>query len=101
LGGKTRTLALDAKLGFHRPHLVKEREKQFYEENHVKKGWKDRFDYGIDTYDLAMLHMVKSIEYMLNRGVDIDFILKIYSTSSYDIWEPFRDELLEAGILTE
>ena len=101
LGGKTRTLAPDAKLGFHRPHLVKEREKQFYEENHVKKGWKDRFDYGIDTYDLAMLHMVKSIEYMLNRGVDIDFILKIYSTSSYDIWEPSRDELLEAGVLTE
>ena len=101
LGGKTRTLAPDAKLGFHRPHLVKEREKQFYAENHVKKGWKDRFDYGIDTYDLAMLHMVKSIEYMLSRGVDIDFILKRYSTSSYDIWHPSREELLEAGVLTE
>jgi len=101
LGGKTRTLVLGAKLGFHRPHLVKEREKQFYEENHVKKGWKDRFDYGIDTYDLAMLHMVKSIEYMLNRGVNIDFILKRYSTSSYDIWYPSKAELLEAGVLTE
>lgn len=101
LGGKTRTLALGAKLGFHRPHLVKEREKQFYEENHVKRGWKDRFDYGIDTYDLAMLHMVKSIDYMLSRGVDIDFILKRYSTSSYDIWHPSREELLEAGVLTE
>ena len=101
LGGKTRTLALGAKLGFHRPHLNKEREKQFYEENHVKKGWKDRFDYGIDTYDLAMLHMVKSIDYMLSRGVDIDFILKRYSTSSYDIWHPSREELLEAGVLTE
>jgi len=101
LGGKTRTLALGAKLGFHRPHLNKEREKQFYEENHVKKGWKDRFDYGIDTYDLAMLHMVKSIEYMLNRGVNIDFILKRYSTSSYDIWYPSKAELLEAGVLTK
>ena len=101
LGGKTRTLAPGAKLGFHRPHLVKEREKQFYKENHVKKGWKDRFDYGIDTYDLAMLHMVKSIEYMLNRGVNIDFILKRYSTSSYDIWYPSKAELLEAGVLTE
>ena len=101
LGGKTRTLALGAKLGFHRPHLNKEREKQFYEENHVKKGWKDRFDYGIDTYDLAMLHMVKSIEYMLNRGVNIDFILKRYSTSSYDIWYPSKAELLEAGVLTD
>ena len=101
LGGKTRTLAPGAKLGFHRPHLVKEREKQFYEENHVKKGWKDRFDYGIDTYDLAMLHMVKRIEYMLSRGVDIDFILKKYTTSSYDIWHPSKEELLKAGVLTK
>ena len=101
LGGKTRTLAPGAKLGFHRPHLVKEREKQFYEENHVKKGWKDRFDYGIDTYDLAMLHMVKRIEYMLSRGVDIDFILKKYTTSSYDIWHPSKEKLLEAGVLTK
>jgi len=101
LGGKIRTLAPGAKLGFHRPHLVKEREKQFYEENHVKKGWKDRFDYGIDTYDLAMLHMVKRIEYMLSRGVDIDFILKKYTTSSYDIWHPSKEELLKAGVLTK
>ena len=101
LGGKTRTLGQGAKLGFHRPHLVKEREEKFYEENHVKKGWNDRFDYGIDTYDLAMLHMVKSIEYMLNRGVDIDFILKRYLTSSYDIWYPSKAELLEAGVLTK
>ena len=101
LGGKTRTLARGAKLGFHRPHLVKEREQKFYEENHIKKGWKDRFDYGIDTYDLAMLHMVKGIEYMLSRGVDIDFILKKYTTSSYDIWYPSKEELLEAGVLTK
>ena len=101
LGGKTRTLAPGAKLGFHRPHLVKEREQKFYEENHIKKGWKDRFDYGIDTYDLAMVHMAKSIEYMLSRGVDIDFILKKYSTSSYDMWYPSREELLEAGVVTE
>ena len=101
LGGKTRTLAPGAKLGFHRPYLVKEREMQFYEENHVEKGWKDRFDYGIDTYDSAMLHMVKRIEYMLSRGVYIDFILKKYTTSSYDIWHPSKEKLLEAGVLTK
>ena len=101
LGGKIRTLAPGAKLGFHRPYLVKEREMQFYEENHVKKGWKDPFDKGLDNYDSAMLHMVKGIEYMLSRGVDIEFILKRYSTSSYDMWYPSRGELLEAGVLTK
>jgi hypothetical protein len=38
---------------------------------------------------------------MRSRGVDMDFILKIYSTSSYDIWYPSKAELLEAGILTK
>ena len=67
----------------------------------MKKGWKDRFDYGIDTYDLAMVHMVNSIEYMLGRGVEIDFILKRYSIISYDMWYPSKEELLKAGVLTK
>jgi len=34
-----------------------------------------------------------------SRGVEMDFILKIYSISSYDMWEPSREELVEAGVL--
>ncbi|CAI8244489.1 Uncharacterised protein [marine metagenome] len=101
LGGKTRSLAPNAKLGFHRPSLVKEREKQFYEENRVKKGWKDRYDYSLDTYDEAIVQMLEGINYMLSRGVDIDFILKKYSTDSNDIWYPSKEELLEARVLAK
>jgi hypothetical protein len=52
-------------------------------------------------YDVAMQDMLEGIKFMRSRGVDMDFILKIYSTSSYDIWEPTRNELLDAGVLTE
>jgi len=45
--------------------------------------------------------MLEGIKFMRSRGVEMDFILKIYSTSSYDMWEPSPDELLEAGVLTE
>ena len=44
---------------------------------------------------------MEGITFLRGRGVDMDFILKIYSTSSYDMWEPSRDELLEAGVLPE
>ena len=44
---------------------------------------------------------MEGITFLRGRGVDMDFILKIYSTSSYDMWEPSRDELLGAGVLTE
>jgi len=101
LGGKSRKLATGAKLGFHRPWIVKEREKRLYEANRVEEKWEDEFDYVTMIYDVAMQNMLEGIKFMRSRGVDMDFILKIYSTSSYDIWVPSREELLEAGILTE
>ena len=101
LGGKSRKLADGAKLGFHRPWIVKEREKRLYEANRVEEKWEDEFDYVTMIYDIAMQNMLENIKFMRSRGVDMDFILKIYSTSSYDIWEPSRDELLEAGVLTK
>ena len=101
LGGKSRKLADGAKLGFHRPWIVKERERRLYEANRVKEKWEDEFDYVTMIYDIAMQNMLEGIKFMRSRGVDMDFILKIYSTGSYDMWEPSREELLEAGVLTE
>ena len=101
LGGKSRKLADGAKLGFHRPWIVKEREKRLYEANRVEEKWEDEFDYVTMIYDIAMQNMLESIKFMRGRGVDMDFILKIYSTSSYDIWEPSREELVASGVLTE
>ena len=101
LGGKSRILAPGGTLGFHRPWIVKEREKRFYEANRVEEKWEDEFDYVTMIYDVAMQDMLEGIKFMRSRDVDIEFILKIYSTSSYDLWEPSREELLEAGVLTE
>ena len=101
LGGKSRMLAPGATLGFHRPWIVKESEKRFYEANRIKENWEEEFDYVPWIYDVAIGDVVEGITFLRSRGVEMDFILKIYSTSSYDIWEPARDELLEAGVLTE
>ena len=101
LGGKSRKLADGAKLGFHRPWIVKEREKRLYEANRVEEKWEDEFDYVAMIYDIAMQNMLENIKFMRSRGVDMDFILKIYSTSSYAMWEPSREELVASGVLTE
>ena len=101
LGGKSRMLAPGATLGFHRPWIVKESEKRFYEANRIKEKWEEEFDYVPWIYDVAIGDVVEGITFLRGRGVEMDFILKIYSTSSYDMWEPSREELLEAGVLTE
>ena len=82
LGGKSRKLATGAKLGFHRPWIVKEREKRLYEANRVEEKWEDEFDYVTMIYDVAMQDMLEGIKFMRSRGVNMDFILKIYSTST-------------------
>ena len=89
-------LAPGATLGFHRPWIVKESEKRFYEANRIKEKWEEEFDYVPWIYDVAIGDVVEGITFLRGRGVDMDFILKIYSTSSYDMWEPSRDELLES-----
>ena len=101
LGGKSRILAPGGTLGFHRPWIVKEREKRLYEANRVEEKWEDEFDYVTMIYDVAMQDMLEGIKFMRSRDVDIGFILKIYSTSSYDMWEPSREELVASGVLTE
>ena len=101
LGGKSRKLADGAKLGFHRPWIVKEREKRLYEANRVEEKWEDEFDYVTMIYDVAMQDMLEGIKFMRSRGVNMDFILKIYSTSSYDMWEPSRERLVASGVLTD
>ena len=101
LGGKSRMLAPGATLGFHRPWIVKESEKRFYEANRIKEKWEEEFDYVPWIYDVAIGDVVEGITFLRSRGVEMDFILKIYSTSSYDMWEPSREELVAAGVLTE
>jgi len=101
LGGKSRILAPGGTLGFHRPWIDKESEKNFYKANRVKKKWEEEFDYVPWIYNVAIGDVVESIEFMRSRDVDIDFILKIYSINSYDMWYPSPGELLEAGVLTE
>ena len=101
LGGETRTLSPEAKLGFHRTWIDREYIKKNYVENRIEEGWDDEFDYATMLFGSAIASMVEDVEFMLSRGVDIDFILRIFSTDSHDMWVPTREELLSAGVLTK
>ena len=101
LAGNKRSLETSAKLGFHRQWVDKEQEKLYYNAMKQTKGWKNEFDYIAWVYDVLADNIIKDIEFMESRGVSMDFILKALSKASYDMWEPSRDELLEAGVLTE
>ena len=101
LAGNKRSLETSAKLGFHRQWVDKEQEKLYYNAMKQTKGWKNEFDYIVWIYDVLADNIVKDIEFMESRGVSIEFIIKALSIDSVDIWEPTREELWTAGVLTE
>ena len=101
LAGNKRSLETSAKLGFHRQWVDKEQEKLYYNAMKETKGWKNEFDYVAWVYHSLADNIIKDIEFMESRGVSMDFILKALSKASSDMWEPSREDLLEAGVLME
>jgi len=90
IGGKNRTLAKGSVLGFHRSYLevpsIDERE--------------DPNSLVADIYDLGEDAALEDLHVMLDRGVDIRFILKALKHERNDMWYPTRTELFVAGVST-
>ena len=66
----------------------------------VTTGWKDEFDYIAYVYNVLTDHIISDIEFMISRGVELDFVLKTFKTDTIDMWTPERKELFEAGVLS-
>lgn len=54
----------------------------------------------LHIYDVALTDMLGTVKFMTSRGIALNFILETYSHSSYEIWEPEHNRLLEAGVVT-
>ena len=88
MGGKNRGLAKGSALGFHRSYVeVPDFDKS------SKAIVSEAFDLGVDA-------ALSNVKFMVQRGVDIRFVLKALSHEPVDMWQPSRAELTAAGVLT-
>ena len=101
LGSGNRSLEDGARLGFHRGTTDAMNHQEFYEAQKQEMGWKDEFSYASWVYEEAQVDARKFIEYLLQRGVEPEFALKVLTYSSDDMWHPTEKEMREAGVLTE
>ena len=101
LAGSDRTLAPGGRLGFHSGRWRSDRIRSFYELNREAKGWVDEFAFASWVYEESTRSFNKRLEYLVSRGVDIEFIIRVAYVNSDDIWFPSRDELVNYGILRE
>lgn len=99
LAGQMRTLAEGARLGFHRPYIIGEEEREYFLAHRENRGWETEFDYVEWIYDIGWRDTLETIEFMTSRGVSLDFALEAFTHDSYEMWFPNFDELKKGGVL--
>jgi hypothetical protein len=100
LGGKYRKLEQGARLGFHRSSTEAYDHSVYYEGFKDKMGWKNEFAYATWVYEDGQIVARNFIQYLLRRGVSIDFALSALSTPADHMWYPPTDELFDSGVIT-
>lgn len=101
LGGRSRTLAPDAKLGFHRQWVNGKEHKQNYTSLKDDMEWKDEFEYLMYIYNKLNSDLVAQLSFMSDQGVSVEFIIRTLATEVLDMWFPSQVELLASGFITE
>lgn len=100
LAGRERTLADGAALGFHRPYVIGEEERRYFLAHRDNRGWTDEFDYVEFIYDVSYTDALKNVQFMVSRGVSVEFIFEALSYGGSDMWMPSTEVLFKNGVLT-
>lgn len=100
LAGDTRTMTRGSMIGFHLRHWSASAIESYYEEWAEEEGWDTPFEMGTWIYKDTQAEIFSSLEYITSRGVTAEFAI-LSKTPRENTWYPLRQELLEAGVLTE
>ena len=101
LAGQRRVLERGSWLGFHKGSWAAADIKKYYEGNKKEQGWKDAFEFSSWLYADTQSEILKQMKYMLERGVEADFIIQTLQADNEGMWYPRRKQLEAAGVLKE
>ena len=101
LAGNKRVLERGSWLGFHKSSWDAGNIERYYELNKEEEGWNNAFEFSSWLYEDTQSDILKQMKYMLERGVEADFIIQTLQADSEGMWYPRRKQLEAAGVLTE
>jgi hypothetical protein len=99
LAGKKRELAKGGWLCFHRAYVKAADYREVYADGKANGDWEDEFDFIEDVFDFGQISSRDYVEFLLSRGVSIDFIIKSLAYNANDAWCPSREELERYGVI--
>ena len=101
LAGQRRVLERGSWVGFHKGSWAAADIERYYEGNKKEEGWKDAFEFSSWLYEDTQSEILKQMKYMLERGVEADFIIQTLQADNEGMWYPRRKQLEAAGVLNE
>lgn len=101
LGGKSRTLARGARLGFHQLTWSARSVEEYYDKHRKRRGWATPFEFAEWMYEDTQTETYNRLAYMVSRGVDPGFAVQSIRKPDTSMWFPARAVLLAAGVLTQ
>ncbi len=101
LAGNRRVLERGSWLGFHKGSWSSVNIKNYYENNKVDKGWNNAFEFSSWLYEDTQKEILKQMKYMLERGVEADFIIQTLQADNEGMWYPRRKQLENAGVIRD
>lgn len=101
LAGSKRELKKGGWLCFHRAWTTAADYREIYTSGKEYNDWEDEFEFAQEAFDNGQIATRDYIEYMLSRGVSLDFTLHSLAYSANDSWCPTREELVEANVLVQ
>jgi hypothetical protein len=101
LGGTRRTMSRGSRIGFHQVFWSAENIASYFEREREDQGWQTPFEFAAWMYLDTQQEVYGQLKYLLARGVDPAFAIETIRDPQSEMWRPYRDELLAAGVLTE
>ena len=101
LAGNKRVLERGSWLGFHKSSWDAGNIERYYELNKEEEGWNNAFEFSSWLYEDTQSDILKQMKYMLERGVEANFIIQTLQADSEGMWYPRRKQLEAAGVLTD
>lgn len=101
LAGSKRTLEKGGWLCFHRSWVSAADFREVYTAGKQDGDWEDEFVFSQEVFDNGQIATRDYLEFMISRGVSLDFALKSLAYSANDAYCPSREELAAYGVLND
>ena len=99
VAAKTRSLLEGGYFALQRTSVDAETVRKKFTELKDSYGWSDEYQESAWLYRKAEIHMQTALQYLISKGIDPKFALRIFETERDAYWRPTNEQLIAANVI--